>query len=100
VEKFTAPPDAYILMDNYPNPFNATTVIRFLLSETIQVKVAVYNITGQEIAVVADNEYPSGLHSVTWNGKIHGGQPASSGIYFYRMFAGSIIQTSMMTLVK
>lgn len=68
------------LSQNYPNPFNAETKIRFRIDENARIHLAVYNILGQKVEVLADGEYPAGNHFVTWSG---GDLP--SGVYFYRL---------------
>jgi hypothetical protein len=72
-------PSAF-LSQNYPNPFNAETKIRFRLNENARIHLAVYNVLGQKVEVLADGEYPAGNHFVTWVG---GDLP--SGVYFYRL---------------
>ena len=72
-------PSAF-LSQNYPNPFNAETKIRFRLNENARIHLAVYNVLGQKVEVLADGEYPAGSHFVTW-----GGGDLPSGVYFYRL---------------
>ncbi len=72
-------PSAF-LSQNYPNPFNAETRIRFSLNSGTRIHLAVYNILGQKVEVLADGEYPAGNHFVTW-----GGGDLPSGVYFYRL---------------
>jgi len=83
------------LSQNYPNPFNNETRIKFLLTEPTKVHLAVYNILGQEIAVLADGEYLAGTHYVGWSGI---GMP--SGVYFYRLNIQGKSVSRRMTLVR
>ncbi len=83
------------LSQNYPNPFNNETRIKFKLSEKSQIRLAVYNILGQEIAVLADGEFSAGVHYVGWDGA---GMP--SGVYFYRLMLDSGAISRRMTLVR
>lgn len=93
-------PDAYMLAPNYPNPFNPETVVPFSMSEAGRVRVAVYNLLGQEVAVLADGHRDAGFHRVTWNGKDHAGREMSSGIYHVRITAGGFAGMHKMLLLK
>ncbi|NUQ80000.1 MAG: choice-of-anchor D domain-containing protein [Bacteroidetes bacterium] len=93
-------PTEVVLSQNYPNPFNPTTVIPFSLPAETAVTIRVYNVMGQEVAVLMNNELkPAGFHTATWNGKTTEGV-ASSGVYFYQIIAGNVVKTLKMTLVK
>jgi hypothetical protein len=98
-------PTAYILDQNYPNPFNPTTSIRYGLPQQSLVKVAIYNVVGQEVVRLFEGEQPAGFHAVTWSGASKSGAPVSSGVYLYRLEADggtgkSFIQSRKMVLVK
>ncbi|MCP4634349.1 MAG: T9SS type A sorting domain-containing protein, partial [candidate division Zixibacteria bacterium] len=88
-------PSETVLHDNYPNPFNATTQIKFDLSKACDVNLRVYNISGQLVETLLDGEMQSGHHIVEWNAST-----VSSGIYFYKLQAGEIITTKKMNLLK
>ncbi|MBN1351712.1 VCBS repeat-containing protein [candidate division KSB1 bacterium] len=80
----TAMPDDYQLAQNFPNPFNDQTVIRFYLPRQERVQLIIYNILGEEIIRLLDDETRgSGFHSIFWNGGNKSGIPVSSGVYFY-----------------
>jgi len=98
VEKPLAPP--FRLAQNYPNPFNPNTTMRFSLPERRMVRLRVYDVTGRLVAILADRVYPAGPHSVKWDGTNHRGQPVASGIYFYRLQAGSDTATRKMLLLR
>jgi hypothetical protein len=85
------------LSQNYPNPFNPTTSISFSLPENFagNVSMKVYDLTGKEVAVLVNGQMNSGLHSVTFDGS-----KLSSGIYFYKISAGSYSDVKRMILVK
>jgi hypothetical protein len=88
-------PDQYNLFQNYPNPFNPATTIKFDIPKSSLVKLSVFDITGKEIEVLANETLNPGSYSVNWDaGKV------SSGIYFYRLTAGDFVQTRKMILVK
>lgn len=81
---------------NAPNPFNATTNISFSLVQSSPVSISVYNVAGQLVSTIADNQsFDTGTHSVNWNA-----QSFSPGVYFCRLNVGGISQTHRMLLVK
>lgn len=88
-------PTEYALMQNYPNPFNPETKINFDLPNPSNVKLAVYDITGKEIALLVNEKLEPGSYSFKWNGA-----GFASGMYFYRIQSGDFVQTRKMVLVK
>ena len=95
-----AVPDEFILRQNVPNPFNPSTEIRFDLHAPAHVTLSVFNILGQEVVCLADREYAAGNHAVAWNGNDKYGEPAASGIYLYRIVAGTVTASRKMVLMK
>ena len=93
-------PTEYGLDQNYPNPFNPETKISFALPSAGNIRLAVYNLLGEEIATLAEGAYPAGGHSVAWRGVDRHGRMVASGIYLYRLEAGSVVLTRKMMLVK
>jgi len=93
-------PGTYALGDNYPNPFNPETVVPFAIPETGDVRVAVYNLLGQEIAVLASGRLEAGFHRVTWNGNDASGRAMSTGIYFVKMVANGFTDVNKVMLLK
>ena len=95
VEDETQLPTEFALMQNYPNPFNPTTTIAYHLPNTSKVQLKVYDVLGNEIATLVNEEKSSGIYNVqlTMNN-------VSSGIYFYKITAGDFVQTKKMILVK
>jgi len=83
------------LAQNYPNPFNPTTNIAFSVPAQARVTIGVFNILGQKVTTVTDQDYPAGSHVVTWNA---GG--AASGVYFCRMITAGKLQTKKMLLIR
>ncbi|MCF7813744.1 MAG: T9SS type A sorting domain-containing protein [Candidatus Cloacimonetes bacterium] len=73
------------LGNNYPNPFNPTTTINFGLKEDCKVNITLYNIRGQKVKTLINDNMPAGQHQVIWNGKDDSGKTAASGVYFYKM---------------
>lgn len=93
-------PTSYALEQNYPNPFNAGTVISFALPEASRVKVSVFNVLGQAVKVLADEDMSAGMQRVSWDGRDESGSSAASGVYFYRISANNFTATKKMTLLK
>jgi hypothetical protein len=88
-------PSEFGLFGNYPNPFNAATTINYELPTVSHVKVEVYNILGEKVATLIDQEQQAGHRSVTWDAS-----KLSSGLYFYKLSAGDYTDTMRMMLVK
>jgi hypothetical protein len=93
-------PDKFILFQNYPNPFNPTTKIRYSIPSAVtslmkSVQMKVYDILGREIAVLINEEKPAGYYEISFDAS---GLP--TGVYFYRMNAGSFVETKKMLLIE
>jgi aminopeptidase N len=88
-------PYTFELMQNYPNPFNPSTTIRFSIPVTGNVKVTVYDMLGQEVETLTNEARPAGEHEIQWLPK-----NLSSGMYIFRLEAGSFVQSKKTTLVK
>ena len=93
-------PDRFALSQNYPNPFNPATEIRFDLPTRSHVTLSVYNLLGQRVRALLDEERGAGTWTVTWNGTDENGRAVSSGMYFFKMDAGSFTATRKMILLK
>jgi len=93
-------PFAFGLQQNYPNPFNPTTTIAFTISDDSIVNLSVYNIKGQRVKTLLNEQMPKGAHTIVWNGKDGLGRDVASGIYFYRLNAGGFVNTKKMLLLK
>lgn len=93
-------PYQYKLHQNYPNPFNAGTRISFDLPRRADITLAVYNILGQRIRDWTLQDYPAGSHYIDWDGRDGYGRGVSSGVYLYRLTAGTESFTRKMVLVK
>lgn len=93
-------PTEYALAQNYPNPFNPSTEISFSLPAASQVELSVYNVLGQKVVTLIDQQMAAGEHTVTWDGRNSDGGSVSSGVYFYRMAANSFVETKKMMMLK
>jgi PKD repeat protein len=89
-----------VLEQNSPNPFNPVTNIGFAIAEDTEIKLAVYNVIGQEVALLLDEYLEAGYHSVEWDSRDDNGTRVASGIYFYRVQAESFTATRKMLLLK
>ncbi len=95
-----ATPTMFALYPNYPNPFNATTVIMYQLSETSRVGLNVYGPSGDFIKTLMDSVQPQGIHRMTWDGTDEDGNRVSSGIYMIRLNTESFQDSRRVVLVK
>lgn len=95
VESETYLPQSFKLFQNYPNPFNPSTNIQYTISNKQLVQVRVYDILESEVATLVNQEQNAGSYSVDFNAKY-----LSSGVYFYRLQAGSFVQTRKMIILK
>lgn len=88
------------LKQNYPNPFNPQTNIEFELKKDSNVELKVYDINGQEVNTLINNNLNSGCHKLIWNGTDNNNNKVSSGVYFYRLNANGTTDTKKMILLK
>ena len=88
------------LLPNAPNPFNPSTQIEFQLPEAGAVKLAIYNILGQQIHTLEKGEWVAGVHRIIWDGVDDMGRGVSSGVYLYHFESDGLQQTRRMLLLK
>jgi predicted GH43/DUF377 family glycosyl hydrolase len=95
-------PENYLLKQNYPNPFNPSTTIRYELPHASRVSLKVYNTLGQEVATLVNETKPAGMYTVQFDARLPGGQAGrlASGVYFYRLEAGTFVQTKRLVLLR
>ena len=96
-------PKAFALGQNFPNPFNPSTTIKYDIPEGSsdqQVRLSVYNIRGQKIRTLVDRLQGPGSYNVNWDGSDQSGRNVSSGVYFYRIEAGTYNATRKMVILK
>ena len=93
-------PLVFELKNNYPNPFNPTTTIEYALPHTELVRIDIVNVLGQIVTTLVNGEVQAGFHTVVWNGKNTFGSPVASGIYLYKIKAGTFTSVKRLTLLK
>ena len=93
-------PASFYLEQNYPNPFNPSTTIRYGVPKFTKVALKIYNLTGQEVRTLIDENQSAGYRSVIWDGKNNLGQSVSSGIYIYRLQTPEFVKTKKLLLLK
>lgn len=96
----TPPFTASSLEQNYPNPFNPSTTIAYYLSGRAHVTLDVYDARGRLVARLVNGRDQIGSHDVEWDGRDSSGKAAASGVYFYRLRAGSLVQSKKMILIR
>ena len=92
-------PEQFSLGSNYPNPFNPATVIPYHLQQPMLVRLEVFNVLGQHVATLVDNEQAEGLHTARWDGTDVAGQAVAAGIYLYRLSGEGVQITRSMVLI-
>ncbi len=95
VSEYPAVPDAFILHQNFPNPFNPSTTIQFSVPTRSRIKLAVYDMLGRQVRTLVDKIFEEGTHSVVWDASLH-----SSGVYLCRLQAEQVILTRKMLFEK
>lgn len=100
-------PDEYMLLGNYPNPFNPETTIKYTLPCPSYIEISIYDIMGKEIRNFRISNQPAGYKEIKWDGKNSAGEVVSSGIYIYRFDAlstegnkKSYVKTGKMIMMK
>jgi len=95
VENNNELPSGYSLHQNYPNPFNPSTIIKYSIPQSSNVIIRVFDIVGNEIETLVNEEQPIGTYEINWHA-----QNLPSGVYFYQLSAGNYLETKKMSLLK
>ena len=90
----------FTLKQNYPNPFNPTTDIAFTLEQSSNVNLTIFNVLGQKVKVLANDNKVAGTHTLRWNGLDEMGASVPTGLYFYTLTSGEKSITKKMALMK
>ena len=93
-------PTAFSLYNNYPNPFNPMTTIRYNLPEDALVNITIYDMMGRVVSNLVSSQKNAGYKSIQWNATNDAGQPVSAGLYLYTIQAGQFRHTKKMVLLK
>lgn len=87
-------------LKNYPNPFNPVTKIQFDLTQAGKTEVKIFNIKGQKVKTLLDQELEAGIHNIVWSGKDDNGKRVTSGIYFYKVTVNKQEKIKKMIMIK
>ncbi len=93
-------PRAFELAQNFPNPFNPSTNIRYSIRQAGIYQLTIYNILGQRVQTLFNGFQTANRHEITWNGLNEAGNPVGSGIYFYQLSGKNLSQTKKMILLR
>jgi len=93
-------PSSYSIKQNYPNPFNPTTNINYQLPKTDHVKLEIFNLQGQKIRTLVNEDKSAGVYNIFWDGKNNNGKSMVSGTYIYRITTSDFHQSKKMILLK
>jgi len=93
-------PHAFNLYNNYPNPFNPVTTLRYDLPEDALVNITIYDIMGRIVRTLINSQQNAGFKSIQWNSTNDAGSPLSAGLYLYKIQADNLVQTRKMVLLK
>tara|TARA_B100000678_G_scaffold241566_1_gene212578 strand:- start:2031 stop:2789 length:759 start_codon:yes stop_codon:yes gene_type:complete len=93
-------PNKITLDNNYPNPFNISTMIPFIVDKTRPIRLTIYDLAGHKIRELVNKKYQPGSHQVFWHGKTNENIMASSGIYIYMLVSNEFSKSGRMVLLK
>ena len=93
-------PHAFNVYNNYPNPFNPVTTLRYDLPEDALVNITIYDIMGRIVRTLINSQQNAGFKSIQWNATNDAGSPLSAGLYLYKIQADYLVQTRKMVLLK
>ncbi|MCG3153496.1 MAG: hypothetical protein DKINENOH_00084 [bacterium] len=93
-------PASLVLEQNFPNPFNPETEIRYTLPAAGSVRLALYDLTGRQVMMLFEGEQQAGHHIIRWHGRDSDGRPVGSGVYFCRLETSVSVQTRKLVLAK
>ncbi len=96
----TQKPESFVLFQNYPNPFNPETVINFDIPQNAYVTLKIYNLLGEEVTTLLEEDKPSGSYSISWSGRDYNGNKVAAGIYLYELRADNFVSIKKMISMK
>jgi hypothetical protein len=89
-----------ILYQNFPNPFNPSTTIKYSIAQKSKSSLKIYNINGELVKILVDKINEAGTYSVNWDGLNDGGRSVSSGVYLCKLIAGNYAESQKMILIR
>lgn len=93
-------PYGFWLDQNYPNPLNPSTLIKYSCGKEVYVTIKIYNILGQEVTTLVSGKKSAGVHQIWWDGKNEQGKPLASGLYLYQIKAGPFVQSKKLLILR
>ena len=99
-EQIVSIPERVNLYQNFPNPFNPSTIIRYELPKDSQVKLDIFDVKGRYIRSLSDNTEAAGTHNVQWDSRDSQGRKVPNGVYFYTITTNDFTQTNKMVFIK
>jgi hypothetical protein len=93
-------PESFGMEQNFPNPFNPSTTIRYVLPKPAHVKLTIFNLLGMKVRTLVDSFQKAGEHSAVWDAKDNQNNPVASGVYFYRLTTADFNQQKKMMLLR
>jgi len=93
-------PDKYHLAQNYPNPFNPVTTIEYQLPKDSHVIIRIFNITGELVKILIEEEQTAGYHKIQWNGRNENGNSVAGGLYLYHLKADAFSHSNKMIIIR
>jgi len=95
-----AVPTVYSINQNFPNPFNPTTTIEYSIPQAGNVNLVIYNMAGQKVRTLVNENQPASYKKVVWDGRNDMGETVGAGLYFYKLVSGNFSKIQKMTLIK
>lgn len=93
-------PSAFVLEQNYPNPFDPETTIEYQLPHAAEVEISIFNLPGQKVTTLVKEYKTAGYHKLIWSGTDESGRLAASGVYLYHLKAGKFVAMKKMLLLR
>ena len=100
ISNFNTSLDRFVLKDNYPNPFNPSTLINYELPSDGLVNITIYDMMGRKVKALVNDSQTAGYKSIQWNATNNRNEPVSAGLYLYTIQAGEFRQTKKMVFLK
>ena len=93
-------PETFSISDNYPNPFNPSTIISYNLPKDSHVNISIFDVLGRKVKTLTNQHMKAGKNKVQWNGENDHGKLLAAGVYIYKILSGGYNQSKKMILVK